>query len=307
MHLGARAAEMAVQDICRRFASMLLHSSGKLVAQPSIKPASSSPYLSRCLHTSGSVNGKLKFIKQGIDLTKYSLRPLRLPRSGGRGRNGQIQTHGVGGGHRKNYRMVDFKRVGPTEGEPLVEQVLTVNYDPCRTADIAIVAGGNRKRYILATQNMKPGDLIKTSGKLTRMAVRAAEGDAHPVGSLPLGAVIHNVELYAGDGGVIARAAGTSAQVVRKVGDRCIIRMPSKREINVSQDCMGTLGRVSKIDHNKQIIGKAGRNRWFGVRPQSGWWHRKTGYNGRKIRPIKPTKTYLKPPPPKSALHKFSV
>lgn len=249
----------------------------------------------------------MKFIKQGIDLTKYTMRPLPLPKSGGRGHNGRILTHGVGGGHKKNYRMVDFKRTGPKEGEPLVEQVLKVTYDPCRTANIAIVAGGNDKRYILASENMKPGDLIKTSGKLTRMAVRAAEGDAHPVGSLPVGAVIHNVELYAGEGGAVARAAGTSAQLVRKVGDRCIIRMPSKREINVSQDCMVTLGRVSNVEHNNRIIGKAGRSRWLGVRPQSGWWHRKTGYNGRKIRPIKPTKTYLKPPPPRPALHKFSV
>ncbi|XP_076447750.1 large ribosomal subunit protein uL2m-like [Babylonia areolata] len=299
---------MAVTDVCRKFASLLLQSSGKLMVQPSLKPTSStSHYLSRCLHTSGSLNGKMKFIKQGIDTTKYTMRPLPLPRSGGRGHNGRIQTHGVGGGNKKYFRMVDFKRVGPTEGEPLVEQVLSVRYDPCRTSDIAVVGGGNRKRFILASQNMKPGDLIKTSGKLTRMAVRAAEGDAHPVGSLPLGSVVHNVELYSGEGGVIARAAGTSAQLVRKVGDRCIVRMPSKREINISQDCMVTVGRVSNMDHNKKIIGKAGRNRWFGIRPQSGWWHRKTGYNGRKIRPIKPTKTYLTPPPPKPGLHKFAV
>lgn len=76
----------------------------------------------------------------------------------------------MGGGHKKKYRIVDFKRVGPKEGEPLVEQVQRVRYDPCRTADIAIVAGGNHKRYILASQNMKAGDLIKTSGKVTRMA-----------------------------------------------------------------------------------------------------------------------------------------
>nr|KAG5711270.1 hypothetical protein BaRGS_005967 [Batillaria attramentaria] len=104
--------------------------------------------------------------------------------------------------------MVDFKREGPKQGDPLVERVQKVRYDPCRTADIAIVAGA---------------------------------------------------------GGVIARAAGTSAQLVRKVGDRCVLRMPSKREINVSHECMATLGRVSNIDHNKKPIGKAGRNRWFGT------------------------------------------
>lgn len=249
----------------------------------------------------------MKFIKQGIDINKYTLRPLRLIKSGGRGHDGRIQTHHVGGGHRQNYRMVDFKRQGPAEGEPLVERVQRVRYDPCRTADIAIVAGGEHKRYILASQNMKAGDLIKTSGKITRIAVRAAEGDAHPVGSLPLGSIVHNVELYPGEGGVVARAAGTSAQLLRKVGDRCILRMPSKREINVSQECMVTVGRVSNIDHNKKIIGKAGRNRWFGVRPQSGRWQRKTGYNGRKIRPIKATRVYVKPPPGRPALYKFTL
>lgn len=118
---------------------------------------------------------------------------------------------------------------------------------------------------------------------------------------------MHNVELFPNAGGVIARAAGTSAQLVRKIGDRCILRMPSRREINIAQECMVTLGRVSNIDHNKEHIGKAGRSRWFGIRPQSGWWHRKTGYNGRKIRPIKPTKTYMKPPAPKPAVYKFSL
>lgn len=263
--------------------------------------------ISRSLHSSSSLQGKLKFIKQGIDVNKYTLRPLRLLKSGGRGHDGRIQTHGVGGGHKQNYRMVDFKRVGPQDGEPLIERVQLVQYDSCRSADIAIVAGGERKRYIIASQNMKTGDIIKTSGKITRIAVRAAEGDAHPVGSLPLGSIVHNVELFPGAGGIIARAAGTSAQLVRKVGDRCILRMPSKREINVAQECMATLGRVSNINHNKEHIGKAGRNRWLGVRPQSGWWHRKTGYNGRKIRAIKPTKTYLKPHSAKPPMYKFTV
>eukprot|EP00916_Digyalum_oweni_P022054 GHVL01036601.1.p1 GENE.GHVL01036601.1~~GHVL01036601.1.p1 ORF type:complete len:293 (+),score=16.08 GHVL01036601.1:150-1028(+) len=291
---------MAVADLCRTFACLLLKSSGKIPCPVAAQ------CVSRCLHTSSRLDGRVKFIKQGIDINKYTMRPLPLIRSGGRGHDGKIWTHGVGGGHKKNYRMIDFKRMGPAEGEPLVEQVQKVRYDPCRTANIAIVAGGNSKRYILASQNMKAGDLIKTSGKVTRIAVRASEGDSHPVGSLPLGSVVHNVERYTGEGGTIARAAGTSAQLVRKIDDRCILRMPSKREINVSQECMVTLGRVSNVDHNKIPVGKAGRNRWFGIRPQSGWWHRKTGYNGRKIKPIKPTKVYLKPPSAKPAIHKFT-
>ena len=130
------------------------------------------------------------------------------------------------------------------------------------------------------------------------VSVRASEGDAHPVGSLPIGSIVSNVEVIPGAGGVKARAAGTSCQLLRKVGDRCILRMPSKREIDISQQCMATVGRVSNIEHNKQHIGSAGNARRMGIRPKSGWWHRKTGYNGRKIRPLKPVKVYTEPTPP---------
>lgn len=138
-------------------------------------------------------------------------------------------------------------------------------------------------------------------------SVRAAEGDAHPVGSLPLGTIVHNVEIFPGEGGKFARAAGTSAQLMRKVDERCILRLPSKREISVSQECMVTVGRVSNIDHNKKPIGKAGRSRWLGIRPQSGLWHRKTGYNGRKIKAAKPVKVYAKKPSKKPLRHTFTV
>lgn len=136
--------------------------------------------------------------------------------------------------------------------------------------------------------------------------MRAYEGDSHPVGALPVGTLVHNLEIYEDDFGRIARAAGTSAQLVRKIGDKCILRMPSKREICISQNCMATVGRVSNIDHDKEHIGSPQRSRWLGIRPQSGWWHRKTGYNGRKIRPIPPMKTYSKPTPPKPDSHKYS-
>lgn len=257
-------------------------------------------------HTSASDFGVMKFLKKGIDVKKYTMRPLPLQKSGGRGENGRIQTHGVGGGAKHHYRMVDFKKDGPREGHPLEEKVCYVRYDPCRTADIAVVATGEKRRYILASQNMKAGDIIKTSRNIPRIPVRAYEGDSHPVGALPVGTLVHNLEIYEDDFGRIARAAGTSAQLVRKIGDKCILRMPSKREICISQHCMATVGRVSNIDHDKEHIGSPQRSRWLGIRPQSGWWHRKTGYNGRKIRPIPPMKTYSKPPPPKPDSHKYS-
>ncbi|XP_014768002.1 39S ribosomal protein L2, mitochondrial isoform X1 [Octopus bimaculoides] len=257
-------------------------------------------------HSNQTAFGVQKFINAGIDVTKYTMKPIPLSKSGGRGHDGRIQTHGIGGGHRKNYRMVDFKKDGPREGPPLVEVVKCVRYDPCRTADIAVVATGVNKRYILASQNMKAGDLIKTSRHIPRMAVKANEGDSYPLGALPIGTLVHNVEIYTDNYGKMARAAGTCAQLVRKVGNQCVVRLPSKREICVSKHCMATVGRVSNVEHNKEHIGSAQRSRWLGIRPQSGLWHRKTGYNGRKIRPVPPLKTYSKSKPAKPAMHVFS-
>ncbi|XP_050414152.1 39S ribosomal protein L2, mitochondrial [Patella vulgata] len=258
-------------------------------------------------HTSSIVDGKAKFIKLGINVDRYTLRPIHLPKSGGRGHDGRIQTHGVGGGHRQCYRMVDFKRIGPKTGEPLVERVLAVRYDPCRSADIAVVAGGEKARYIVASENMKAGDLIKSSGELKKITVKAIEGDSYPLGSLPLGTLVHNIEIYPETGGRVARAAGTCGQLIKKIGDRCIIRMPSKREMNVSEECTATVGRVSNIDHNKQHIGSASRARWFGIRPDSGWKQKKTGYNGRKIKPVKPVVIHKASKAPASAIYKDTV
>ena len=125
--------------------------------------------------------------------------------------------------------------------------------------------------------------------------MKASEGDAYPVGSLPIGSLVNSVERLPGEGGRVACAAGTQAQIIRKMGDKVVIKMPSKREIAVSQTCMATVGRVGNIDHNKRIIGKAGRNRWLGFKPSSGKWHRKDGRFGRKIRAIRPMVNYDKP------------
>lgn len=137
--------------------------------------------------------------------------------------------------------------------------------------------------------------------------MRPVEGDVHPLGSLPLGTLICCVEKFPGSGGDIARSAGVSALIARRYDDRVIVRMPSKREIEVSASCTATVGRVSNVDHNKRVIGKAGRNRWLGIRPKSGRWHRKTGRFGRKIKPPRPAVVYAKPPSPKVAEERFSV
>lgn len=230
---------------------------------------------------------------------KYTIRPIGMKKTGGRDHTGRIRVHGIGGGHKQRYRMIDFQRLNYEPGKenvPFQEKVIQVRYDPCRSADIALVAGGKRKRWIIATENMKEGDLITTSGHIGRMAVSANEGDAHPLGALPVGTLINNVELAPGKGAEYIRAAGTCGILLRKVNGTAIVQLPSKRQIQVLETCMATVGRVSNIDHNKRIIGKAGRNRWLGKRPSSGLWQRKGGWAGRKIRPLPPMKSYVNLP-----------
>uniref|UniRef100_A0A3P8XRY9 Large ribosomal subunit protein uL2m n=1 Tax=Esox lucius TaxID=8010 RepID=A0A3P8XRY9_ESOLU len=214
---------------------------------------------------------------------KYTIRPIGMKKTGGRDHTGKIRTHGIGGGHKQRYRWIDFQRLRYQPGneeKAFEEKVVEVRYDPCRSADIALVAGGNRKRWIIATENMQVGDLIKTSGTIGRMAVAANEGDSFPLGALPVGTLINNLELYPGKGATYIRAAGTSGVLLRKVNGTAIVQLPSKLQVQVMETCMVTVGRVSNVDHNKRIIGKAGRNRWLGIRPSSGLWQRKGGWAG---------------------------
>lgn len=231
--------------------------------------------------------------------TKYTVKPVKMRKSGGRDHTGRIRVHGIGGGHKQNYRMIDFLRFRPekdTSPGPFEEKVVVVRYDPCRSADIALVAGGSRKRWIVATENMKAGDTILNSNHIGRMAVAAQEGDAHPLGALPVGTLVNNVESEPGRGAQYIRAAGTCGVLLRKVNGTAIIQLPSKRQMQVLESCIATVGRVSNVNHNQRVIGKAGRNRWLGKRPNSGLWQRKGGWAGRKIRPLPPMKSYVKLP-----------
>ncbi|XP_019737480.1 large ribosomal subunit protein uL2m [Hippocampus comes] len=230
---------------------------------------------------------------------KYTIRPIGMKKTGGRDHTGKIRTHGIGGGHKQKYRWIDFQRLRYDkhgEGEPFDEKVIQVRYDPCRSADIALVAGGNRKRWIIATENMQAGNIIKTSPVIGRMAVSANEGDAYPLGALPVGTLVNNLEIQPGKGSEYIRAAGTSGLLLRKVNGTAIVQLPSKQQVQVLETCMVTVGRVSNVDHNKRIIGKAGRNRWLGIRPSSGLWQRKGGWAGRKIKPLPPMKSYVNLP-----------
>nr|CAG4636482.1 EOG090X0COM [Eubosmina coregoni]SVE70039.1 EOG090X0COM [Eubosmina coregoni] len=227
---------------------------------------------------------------------KYTMKKLTLHKLGGRDpETGRVVVKTLGGGAKKKYRWVDNCRHGPKEGPPLVERVMSIQYDPCKTARIAVVAGGDRARFILATSTMKPGDLISTSGHIPRIAIRPKEGDAHPLGALPVGTEICCVEKYPGEGGTIAINAGSRVTLTRKVGDRCIIAFSNKHEYSLSQECMAVVGHLSNEEHSSKHIGSAQRLRWLGRRPRSGLWQRKDGRYGRKIRPIPPVKVLDSP------------
>ncbi|XP_008638136.1 PREDICTED: 39S ribosomal protein L2, mitochondrial [Corvus brachyrhynchos] len=126
--------------------------------------------------------------------------------------------------------------------------------------------------------------------------VSAKEGDAYPLGALPVGTLICNLESHPGKGAQYIRAAGTCGVLLRKVNGTAIVQLPSKRHMQVLETCVATVGRVSNVDHNKRVIGKAGRNRWLGKRPHTGLWHRKGGWAGRKIKPLPPMKSYVNLP-----------
>lgn len=151
---------------------------------------------------------------------------------------------------------------------------------------------------------MKVGDLIKTSRHIPRIPVRAKEGDAYPLGALPVGTMVHNVEIYPGENFHLVRAAGTYGTILRKFedkqGQRVVVQLPTKKEFGFMHNCMATVGRVSNVDHGKTHIGSPQKLRELGYRPRSGLWHRKTGRHGRKIRRLPPMRVINKkvaPPP----------
>ncbi|MGR6871420.1 50S ribosomal protein L2 [Pseudomonas sp. HK3] len=180
-------------------------------------------------------------------------------KSGGRNNNGRITTRHVGGGHKQLYRIVDFKR--NKDGIPA--KVERLEYDPNRSANIALVcyADGER-RYILAPKGLNAGDQI-ISGETAPIKV----GSTMAVRNMPLGSVIHNIELKPGKGGQMARSAGTSAQLIAKEGPYVTLRLRSGEMRKILADCRATLGEVSNSEHSLRQLGKAGAKRWRGVRP----------------------------------------
>ena len=183
-----------------------------------------------------------------------------LKKSGGRDNHGHIAMRRIGGGHKRKYRIIDFKR--NRLGQPAT--VREIEYDPNRSARIALVQyADGEKRYILHPKGLKVGDVI-ASGPGTDVRL----GNAMPLGEIPLGTAVHNIELKVGKGGQICRSAGMSAQVMAKEGEYVTLRMPSSEVRLVHQRCLATIGEVGYAEHELESWGKAGKSRWMGKRPK---------------------------------------
>jgi large subunit ribosomal protein L2 len=182
-------------------------------------------------------------------------------RSSGRNSDGHITSRHRGRGHKRRYRIIDFKR----DKFDVPARVATIEYDPNRSANIALLhyADGD-KRYILATAGLRVGAKVMAGNK-----VEVREGNAMPIGNIPLGTLVHNVELKPGKGGQIVRSAGTSAQIMAKEGKYTTLRMPSGEMRMVLSTCIATVGQVGNVEQSNIKLGKAGRSRWRGVRPQT--------------------------------------
>ncbi len=181
--------------------------------------------------------------------------------SGGRNNTGKMTVRYIGGGHKQMYRIIDFKR--DKDGMPAT--VKTIEYDPNRTARIALVCyADGEKRYILAPDGLKVGQTVVSGDN-----VAPEVGNTLPLAVIPLGTVVHNIELYPGQGAAMVRSAGSYAQLLAREGKQAIIKLPSGETRMVLVSCRATVGVVSNIDHNLESDGKAGRERWLGRRPRN--------------------------------------
>lgn len=182
-----------------------------------------------------------------------------LKKNSGRNSYGRITVRHRGGGNRRKYRIIDFKR----DKADMKANVLTIEYDPNRSAHIALVQyEDGEKRYIIAPNGLKVGDVIMSGPNAD-----IKPGNALPMTNIPVGTFIHNVELHPGKGAQLARSAGIMAQLMAKEGAYALIRLPSGELRNVPVGCMATIGQVGNIDHENVKIGKAGRTRHMGIRP----------------------------------------
>jgi large subunit ribosomal protein L2 len=182
-------------------------------------------------------------------------------KTGGRNVSGKTTSRHRGGGHKQQYRVIDFRR--NKDGVPA--KVAGIEYDPNRNARIALLHYvDGEKRYILAPIGVKPGDMLESGSKAD-----IRPGNALPMRNIPAGTTVHNIEMRPGGGAKLARSAGASVQLMSKEGDKALLRLPSGEMRTVSLDCRATVGQVGNTEAELVSLGKAGRNRWKGVRPQT--------------------------------------
>jgi len=188
---------------------------------------------------------------------KGLLKPLK--KSGGRNALGRITSRHRGGGHRRHYRIIDFKR----DKDGIPARVAGIEYDPNRSANIALLHYvDGEKRYILAPIGLKPGDRV-----LSGPGVEIRTGNCGPLRDIPLGTPIHNIELNVGHGGQMVRGAGGYAQLMAKEGKHALVKLPSGEVRMIPLDCRATIGQIGNLEHENISLGKAGRSRWRGRRP----------------------------------------
>ena len=190
---------------------------------------------------------------------KSLLEPLKS--TGGRNNTGQMTVRYRGGGHKRMYRIIDFRR----NKDNCPATVLTIEYDPNRSARIALVQyEDGEKRYIIAPKGLKVGQVIASGS-----GVAPELGNTLPLSEIPVGTLVHNIELRPGQGAAMARSAGTFAQLAAREGKHAVLRLPSGETRMVLVTCRATIGEVSNSDHNLESHGKAGRRRWLGIRPHN--------------------------------------
>ncbi len=182
-----------------------------------------------------------------------------LKKSGGRNNHGEITVWHRGGGHKRVYRVIDFRR----DKHGIPARVAAIEYDPNRSALIALLHyADGEKRYILRPIGLEVGMTVMSGPEADILP-----GNALPLRNIPAGTLIHNIELYPGRGGQLVRAAGTAAQLLSKEGEFALVKLPSGEVRKIRLECMATIGQVGNVDHENVSLGKAGRSRWLGIRP----------------------------------------
>ena len=206
---------------------------------------------------------RYKTVLDKSEITAESpFKPLAKGKVGdaGRGYKGQVSVRRRGGGHKRKFRVIDFKR----DKFGIPGKIVTIEYDPNRSANIALVSYiDGEKRYIIAPDSIKVGDKIESGEK-----VEIKAGNALPLKNIPLGSSIYNIELHKGKGGQLARSAGAAAVLSAKEGDYCLVKLPSGEIRKIHKECYSTLGEVGNKEHSNITIGKAGRSRWMNKRPK---------------------------------------